>query len=146
MKLGSKKRSERLLARYWRPKMHKIVSDYADEINQIDWDRARYDDDYVITEIAQAIAKRDASTCNLFEHVRENQEQILNDEIRKIQKRRKHIYEKFGCLFSSFGCLSWLVYFSLLFLVLGFIVQSDPLFGVLFILLLLLLTFLGGLL
>ena len=68
--------------------MNKIVSNYADEVNQIDWNRARYDDDYAIAEIAQAIAKRDERTRNLFEYVRENQKQILNDEIGKIQKRR----------------------------------------------------------
>ena len=41
-----KKRTAQLLANYWQPRMSGIVSDYARDIFEIDWNVAKYDDDY----------------------------------------------------------------------------------------------------
>ena len=104
-----KKRTARLLANYWQPRISKIVSDYARDISEIDWNIAKYDDDYLIAEMSQAIESRDCRTRELFEFVRENEKSILLVEIKKIWAPRKRIARKFKSLFGFVYGVMWLV-------------------------------------
>ena len=102
-----KKRTARLLANYWQPRMSRIVSDYARDVFEIDWNVAKYNDDYLVEEMSLAIERRDCRTRELFEFVRENEKLILSVEIRKIWVTRKRIARKFKSLFGFVNGMMW---------------------------------------